>query len=318
MRLFANADYHFIENRKRAYILSIAVILLGFVGMGMNVARYGKWQNYGVDFTGGSLVQVRFNQNVEPQQVRNAVPEAEEVTRFGEENEYVIRTMLVANEPIETLKAHLQDELSATFGPGTFEIVRTELVGPKIGAELEQKAAMAILASFLLTLLYLAFRFEWRFGLAAVIATGHDILITLGFLALLKVEISLTTVAAVLTIVGFSLHDTIIVFDRIREDLGKKGARKVDYVLLVNRAINETLPRTVLTVATVMVVLIALLVLGPAVIRDFALVLTLGIFVGTFSSIFVASPVLVEIQTRWGRGDETKPTKRERAEAAAV
>lgn len=318
MRLFANADFHFIEHRKWAYIISIAVILVGFGGMARNVATLGKWQNYGVDFTGGSLVQVRFADAVEPQQVRSAVPEAEEVTRFGEENEYVIRTMLEGgNDQIEVLKAKMQSELGAVFGADKFEIVRTELVGPKIGAELEQKAALAILSSFLLTLAYLAFRFEWRFGLAAVIATGHDVLITLGLLAILQIEISLTTVAAVLTIVGFSLHDTIIVFDRIREDVKKKGAAKGNYVALVNRAINETLPRTTLTVATVIMVLVALLILGPAVIRDFALVLTVGIGVGTFSSIFVASPVLVEIQKRWGRGDDAKP-KRSRAEAAAV
>lgn len=318
MRLFANADFHFIEHRKWAYIISIVVILVGFGGMARNIATLGKWQNYGVDFTGGSLVQVRFTDPVEPQQVRAAVPEAEEVTRFGEENEYVIRTMLAGgNDQIEVLRAKMQGELGSVFGADKFEILRTELVGPKIGAELEQKAALAILSSFLLTLAYLAFRFEWRFGLAAVIATGHDILITLGLLAILQIEISLTTVAAVLTIVGFSLHDTIIVFDRIREDVKKKGAAKGSYVALVNRAINETLPRTTLTVATVIMVLVALLLLGPAVIRDFALVLTVGIGVGTFSSIFVASPVLVEIQKRWGRGEEAK-AKRPRAEAAAV
>ncbi len=318
MRLFQNASYRFIETRKRAYVLSVIVILAGFIGMGYNVATVGTWQHYGVDFTGGSAVQVRFTDNVEPNQVRAAVPEAEEVTRFGEENEYVIRTMLTEGEAVETLKASMQEELASAFGADRFEIVRTELVGPKIGAELEQKAALAILTSFVLTLLYLAFRFEWRFGLAAIIATAHDVLITLGFLALLQVEVSLTTVAAVLTIVGFSLHDTIIVFDRIREELGKKGARKTDYVTLVNRAINETLPRTTLTVATVVVVLLALLVLGPVVIRDFALVMTLGIVTGTCSSIFVASPILVEIQKRWGRGDETKPKQPRRPEPAAV
>jgi preprotein translocase subunit SecF len=317
MRLFANADYHFIEKRYRAYVLSIIVILIGVGAMVANHFTIGTWLNYGVDFTGGSLVQVRFTQPVEAQQVRAAVPEAEEVTAFGGSNEYVIRTMLEAGKPVETLKNEMQSELATAFGSGNFEIVRTELVGPKVGAELERKAALAILTSFFLTLIYLAFRYEWRFGLAAVLATGHDIMITLGALALFRVEITLTTVAAVLTIVGFSLHDTIIVFDRIREDSRKKGARKADLIGLINRAINETLPRTVLTVATVLVVLIALLILGPAVLRSFTLVLTLGIAVGTFSSIFVASPLLVEIQKRWGTGEDAKAKKRRPEPAAA-
>lgn len=317
MRLFANADYHFIEKRKRAYVISVIVLAIGIGAMIVNHVHLGSWLNYGVDFTGGSLVQVRFDREIAAQEVRAAVPEAEEVTAFGSANEYQIRTMLREGAPVENLKASIQQELASHFGDGEFEIVRTELVGPKVGAELERKAGLAILTSFFLILIYLAFRYEWRFGLAAVLATGHDLLITLGALALFRVEISLTTIAALLTIVGFSLHDTIIVFDRIREDSKKKGARKVDLVALINRAINETLPRTVLTVVTVLVVLVALLVLGPALLRSFTLVLTLGISVGTFSSIFVASPLLVEIQRKWGTGEEAG-TKKRRAEPVGV
>ncbi len=148
-----------------------------------------------------------------------------------------------------------------------------------------------------------------RFGLAAVIATAHDILITLGFLALFRVEIALPTVAAILTIVGYSLNDTIIVFDRIRENLHKKGARKRDTMDLLNESINETLPRTVLTSGTTLAVLLALLLLGGPVIEDFTVVLILGIAIGTYSSIFVASPALLEIQKKWGEGKirEKKP-----------
>jgi preprotein translocase subunit SecF len=317
MRLFQHASYHFIEKRKRAYILSIAVILIGFGAMIVNHFTIGRWQKYGIDFTGGSLVQVKFPQAKDVQDVRKAVPEAAEVTAFGGDDEYVIRTMLPANESIDSLRASVTRELDTAFGSGNYTIVRTELVGPKVGAELENKAAIAILSSFVLTLIYLAFRFEWRFGLAAILATVHDILITVGFLALLRLEISLTTVAAVLTIVGFSLHDTIIVFDRIREEIHKRGANRADFVGLVNRAINETLPRTTLTVATVIVVLLALLLVGPAVIKDFALVMTMGITVGAFSSIFVASPLLVEIQKRWGMAFEKK-TKRPRPQTAGV
>jgi preprotein translocase subunit SecF len=257
-------------------------------------------------------VNVRFDKTVEANEVRAAVPEAQEVTAFGGANDYQIRTALLPGAPVESLKDNIQKELTAHFGDNAFEIIGADLVGPKVGAELEQKAGLAILTSFLLTLIYLAFRYEWRFGLAAILATGHDIIITLGALALFRVEITLTTVAAVLTIVGFSLHDTIIVFDRIREELQKKGARKIELTALINRAINETLPRTTLRVATVLVVLLALLLLGPALLRSFTLVLTLGIAVGTFSSIFVASPLLVEIQKKWGVSDEAKTKKRPR------
>jgi len=178
-----------------------------------------------------------------------------------------------------------------------------------VGGELQQKALLAILFSFLLTLIYLAIRFEFRFGLAAIIATFHDMIITLGFLALFRVEIALPTVAAILTIVGYSLNDTIVVFDRIRENMHKKGARKRSPTDIINESINETLPRTVLTSGTTIAVLVALLILGGAVIRDFTVVLILGVVIGTYSSIFVASPALIEIQKRWGEGKmrEKKP-----------
>ena len=211
----------------------------------------------------------------------------------------------------------LSAQIEAATGADGFEVVRTESVGPKIGAELQQKAAFAIIFSFVLTLIYLAIRFELRFGLAAVVATVHDILITLGFLAVFRVEIALATVAAVLTIVGYSLNDTIVVFDRIRENLNRKGGRREDPVKLVNRSFNETLPRTVLTSGTTLAVLLALLVLGGPVIRDFTMVMMLGVVIGTYSSIFVASPALLEIQQRWGEKSDKSRRKR-RSEASAT
>ena len=186
-------------------------------------------------------------------------------------------------------------------------------MGPKIGAELQRNAALAILGSFVLTLLYIAMRFELRFGLAAVVATAHDILITLGFLALFQVEIALPTVAAILTIVGYSLNDTIVVFDRVRENLNAKGGRRQDPVELLNRSINETLPRTVLTSGTTLAVLGALLAVGGAVIRDFTVVLMLGVAIGTYSSIFVASPALLEIQKRFGDGSASRERRKKHA-----
>ena len=316
MRLFNQADYAFIEWRRKAYAVSVAIILTGIAAMVLNVFAIGNWQNYGVDFTGGSLIQVQFRESTTAAQLRAALggSQAPPITRFGEENEFVIRAPL-GEEEVDVVRARVEDQLVTAFGSDEFDVVRTETVGPKIGAELEQKALLAILFSFLLTLIYLAIRFELRFGLAAVIATAHDIMVTLGFLALFRIEIALPTVAAILTIVGYSLNDTIVVFDRIRENLNAKGGRREDPVVLVDRSINETLPRTVLTSGTTLAVLSALLIVGGAVIRDFTLVLMLGVVIGTYSSIFVASPALLEIQKRFGDGSARRDRKAKRAAA---
>lgn len=319
MRIFGKAQYRFIERRQVAYVVSGAAILVGVAAMVVNVFTIGSWQNYGVDFKGGSFVQVRFQRPVTDAELRSLLSGpggAMEITRFGAEDEFVIRAPLSEQQDVEAVARDIRQRLEAAYGGEAFEIVRTELVGPKIGGELQQKAALAIVFSFFLTLIYLALRFELRFGVAAVIATVHDILVTLGFLALLRIEILLPTVAALLTIVGYSLNDTIIVFDRVRENLGKRGGRKEDPVALLNRSINETLPRTVLTSGTTLAVLLALLLFGGPVIRDFALILFFGIVVGTYSSIFVASPALLEIQKRFGLG-EGKEAKRRRAPATA-
>jgi preprotein translocase subunit SecF len=311
MRFFANASYRFIERRRTAYVFSGTVLAVGIAAMLLNVFALGTWQNYGVDFTGGSLIQVRFNVPMTAGELRDALggTQAPPITRFGEENEFVIRAPLAEEASITDVAEGIEAQIAAALGGEIFQVERTELVGAKVGGELQQKALMAILFSFLLTLIYLAIRFEFRFGLAAIIATFHDMIITLGFLALFRVEIALPTVAAILTIVGYSLNDTIVVFDRIRENMHKKGARKRDPVDIVNESINETLPRTILTSGTTLAVLLALLVLGGAVIRDFTLVLILGVVIGTYSSIFVASPALIEIQKRWGEGKmrERKP-----------
>jgi preprotein translocase subunit SecF len=312
MRFFANARYRFIEARKKAYVFSGTLITIGLVAIGINIATVGSWTPYGVDFTGGTLVQVRFTgPSVDAGDLRSALggANAPPITRFGEENEFVIRAPLEEGKSIDDIAANIEAELSAKFGAGSFEVVRTELVGAKVGSELQRKAILAVLFSFVATLVYLAFRFELRFGLAAVVATIHDILITLGFMAVIRLEFDLPSVAAILTVVGYSLNDTIIVFDRIREEMHKKGARKRDQIELIDQAINETLPRTTLTAGTTLATLLALLLFGGPVIRGFTVVLILGIGFGTYSSIFIASPALLEIQRRWGLGDlkEKKP-----------
>ena len=310
MRFFKDADFRFIEARRKAYVVSGTVLVAAIAAMIFNVATLGTWQNYGVDFTGGSLVQVLFEGDVTVEQVRDALggADAPPINSIGEASEFVIRAPLDEDTDITAVAAGIEAQLSAAIS-NPFEVERTELVAAKVGSELQVKALNAILFSMLLTLVYLAMRFELRFGMAAVIATFHDIVITLGFLAVFRVEIALPTVAAILTILGYSLNDTIVVFDRIRENMNKKGARKKDPIDLVNLSINETLPRTILTSGTTLAVLLALFVLGGVVLRDFTVVLILGVVIGTYSSIFVASPALIEIQARWGLGTKEKKPK---------
>ncbi|HSG81009.1 MAG TPA: protein translocase subunit SecF [Gemmatimonadota bacterium] len=300
MRLFAKANYQVIAKRRFAYVLSAALLTIGIAAMIINSARGAGWVDYGVDFTGGVLMQVRFEQPVTIEQVRSALrtTRVSSVTRLGEESEYVIRAPAVNEGEVDQVANDIVAVLSGGL-PGTgLEVVRSDLVGPKVGGELERKAAMAVGLSFLLTLIYLAFRFETRFGLAAIIATAHDILLTLGLIAVFRIEVSVTTVASILTVVGYSLNDTIIVFDRIRENFRKTRHTASAEPELVNRSINETLPRTVLTSGTTVAVLIPLFLFGGVVLRDFALVLIVGIVFGTYSSIFIASPALIEVR-RW-------------------
>jgi preprotein translocase subunit SecF len=298
MRLFRDANFDFLGQRRRAFVLSGLVIVAGLVSIGLHAGL-----NAGVEFTGGTLVQVRFDGDTETSEIRDVLADAgfpnAQIQQLrgagGSGVEYMFRIPEFSQSGeggvIETVITAFEQR----FGADTFEL-SYDSVGPKVGGELQTKATYAILLSFLLTLIYLAFRFEWRFGVAAVIATAHDILITFSFISLVNVEITLATVAAILTIVGYSLNDTIVVFDRVRENIRKK--RKESYADTLNRSLNETLPRTVLTSGTTLVALIALFVLGGPVIRPFALVLIVGIIVGTYSSIFVASPAVLEIHER--------------------
>jgi preprotein translocase subunit SecF len=306
-RLFANANYDFIAMRRRAYAFSGTALALGMLLALVWQFTRGTWLNYGVDFTGGTLVQVQFHSDMTDVQLRDAIGPAvpgAQISRFGESNEFLIRVP-VAGDATSGAADVIPDLLAGQFGASTFTIERTEAVGAKVGGELQSRALLAILLSFAATLIYLAMRFEWRFGLAAVIATAHDILLTLGFISVLRLEVALPTVAAVLTIVGYSLNDTIIVFDRIRENLKTTGRRQ-DFAGVLNRSLNETLPRTVLTVATTLATLLALFLFGGEIIRDFALIMIVGIVLGTYSSIFIAAPALLEIERRW-------PAERKRA-----
>jgi preprotein translocase subunit SecF len=314
MRFFQDADYKFIELRQKAYVVSAAVLAVGILAMLAFAVGGRGWVNYGVDFTGGTMIQVEFAQPTTAGQLRAALADLQspEITQFGTPSEYLIRVAEFTEEGTNVSEI-ISSVLTDSYGAGSFNVVRTEAVGPTIGEELQRKALLAIFLSFGLTLIYLAFRFEWRFGVAAIVATIHDILITVGFISLFRIEVSLPTVAAVLTIIGYSLNDTIVVFDRIRENL-KAAGRKTPYIDIINRSINDVLPRTVMTSGTTFLVLLSLYVLGGAIIRDFAMILMLGVLIGTYSSIFVASPALLEIEERTG---EKHPAPRApRAKAA--
>lgn len=316
MRVFKDADFDWIGLRRKAYLVSATALAISVAGAIFWQVRAGSWLNYGVDFTGGTLVQVRFEEPVSIGElrsiVRTEVPDAD-VTAFGQANEYLIRAAQFT-EAGESMSDLIGATLEGAFDPGEYETVRVEAVGPQVGGELRTAAIVAILLSFVLTLVYLAFRFEWRFGAAAVAATLHDTILTLGFLSLFQFDFTLTLVAALLTNIGYSLNDTIIVFDRIRENLHGKGRRE-GFASIANSGINDTLPRTALTSGTTFSALFALWVLGTEVIQAFALVLMFGVIVGTFSSIMVASPLLLEIRERWGEGSSDRKRSRKRQAA---
>ena len=309
--IFRNAHFSFLDWRRKAYVVSVAAILAGVVAMVVNLVALGNWQNYGVDFTGGTRVVVQVDPSTTVADLREALggAQAPPISEFGSDNEYTVRVPLGGVGEPEEVANEVAAVLEASPLVGEFEVRDREFVGPTIGGELQMRALLAIVVSFVATLLYIAARFELRFGLAAVIATVHDILLTLGFLAVFRIEISLPTVAAILTVIGYSLNDTIVVFDRIRENLNRKGGRREDPRVLMTRSINEVLPRTVMTSGTTLAVLMALLILGGAAIRDFTVVLILGVVIGTYSSIFVATPALLEIQNRWGTREEEQRRK---------
>jgi preprotein translocase subunit SecF len=306
LRLFANAHYDFIRWRRAAYGLTAAILLPGLA------LFFVHGLNYSIEFTGGTLLQVQTTQAVGTEKLRRALDAAgirdAEIQQFGAPDEYVVRARLgehgmEAEGSTQSTAQAVDSALARALGADQFKIVRIEAVGPKVGRELQGKALVAILLSFLVTLAYLAVRFEWRFGLAAVLATSHDILTTIAFIRYLNLEVSLVVVGAVLTMVGYSLNDTIIIFDRVRENLRK--FRRQNLYEILNLSINETLPRSVLTHGTTMATTLALVFLAGEVLRPFALVMTFAIFTGTFSSVYIAAPVLLYIEKRWP-GEDTR------------
>ena len=303
IRIFHNTSYDFIKWWRQAAIATIVFMLLG---LGSYAFRGSL--NYSIEFTGGTLMQVNFKNTVDDAELRATLDAAgirgAEIQRFGGPTEFTIRaqdraTVQSQDTTASGVATQIGKALEGKYGAGNFTVARTEAVGPKVGAELRTGAMIAMVLASLVTLAYLAFRFEWRFGVAAVLSTAHDVLVTLAFIKLLHVEVSLVVVGAILTLLGYSGNDTIIIFDRIRENL-KKGRKEPLYDTF-NRSINETLPRSILTHTTTLLATLALLFFAGEVLRPFAIVMTFGIFVATFSSIYVASPILLWIERKFPR-----------------
>jgi preprotein translocase subunit SecF len=320
LRILHDTKIDFIRWWRWAAGLTIAWIVIGLGSLGLS-----RGFEYSVEFVGGTLMQLHFTQPPDAARVRAALDAGgikdPEIATFGTPNDFTVRARSDSSAGgADSTSRRISTALGKAFGNDKFQVVRTEAVGPKVGSELRHGAIIAILVSFAVTLAYLAFRFDWRFGVAATIATMHDILTTVAFLKLMHLEISLTIVAALLTVIGYSLNDTIIIFDRVRENL-RKNRREPLYNTL-NRSVNETLPRSVLTHATALAATLALLFFAGEVIRPFAWVMAFGIVTGTFSSVYVASPILLWIETKYPRENTaktaktTKPAKTARAGTA--
>lgn len=323
LRILHDTKYDFVKHWRTAVGATIAFIVLGVALMAYHKARTGEAVNYSIEFLGGTQIQLEFeNGPASADVVREAADRVgftgAQIAAFGGANQYLIKVPphagLAAAANADSAGARIIADLKQAIPNNPAKVIRAESVGASVGAELKLKAFTAILISFAVTLIYLAFRFEWRFGVAAVVATAHDLLTTIAFLAMMHLEVSLTVVAALLTVIGYSLNDTIIIFDRVRENLKKQRKESLREVL--NRSINETLPRSVLTHATVFAATLSLLFFAGEVIRPFSWIMAFGVFTGTFSSIYIAGPILLWIEHKWPRstGGETKGTARALAE----
>jgi len=282
--------YDFIGKRKFALWLSLIALLL-CVGS----IFFHRGLRYGVDFAGGLLVQVKFSKAVDISEVRKAMDamgiKDAVVQKFGGEDEFLIRVEKTS-EDLEEASNKIQVSIKEQFKDQPPEIRRVEVVGPKVGKDLKEKALWAVGLSFLAILIYVAFRFhEFAYGLGGIAALFHDIIITYGVISIFNIEYSLTLLAVILTIIGFSINDTIVIFDRVRENI--KKMRKENLETIFNVSINETLGRTILTSGTVMMVVIILFFFGGPVIHDFAFTLMIGLISGTYSTIYIAGPVVL-------------------------
>lgn len=306
-QIFKNPNYKIIQKRRYLMAVSLLFIVVSIISL---IVKGGP--DYGIDFKGGYRFVVKFTQPVELGRVRTVVGQmgfsSHRISDFGSADEVLI--ILPAEESVVTGADSGGDAVKQKLGEGmraAFPVkeISVEKVGPKIGGELRTQALWAILYSLLGLLVYITWRFEFRSSVAAIVALVHDVTITIGFFSLLNKEIDLTVLGALLTLVGYSLNDTIVVFDRIRENM-KSRRRDESYEGVINASINQTLSRTILTSGLTLLVVAALFFFGGSVIHDFAFALFVGIIVGTYSSVFIASPILVEWQAASQRRRERR------------
>jgi preprotein translocase subunit SecF len=258
-----------------------------------------KGFTYGIDFAGGTLVQIKFQKAVPTDDIRKVLTgigiNDAILQPFGA-NEVVVRTAESTSD-LKGLSTRIEETFNQTYGKGSFEVQRVEVVGPKVGKDLTQKAILAVIFSWIGMLVYIAFRFELRYAVGGIVGVIHDVIVVMGIFCIFQKEFTLTIVAALLTIIGYSIHDTIVVFDRVRENV-RKDAKK-DLATLLNESVNQTLSRTILTSFTVVLVVAILYIFGGAVINDFAFALLVGVIFGTYSSVFIASPVVLAWEKYW-------------------
>ncbi len=295
MRLIGKTNIDFVGKRWIGYTLSLLILSFGIFSL---ISKGGP--RLGIDFTGGILMQVKFVQNVPAEDIRTELESIgykdAEIQDITNSNSVIIRfpkSNLAVTEEVKKIT----DALNSKWSGQGISIERTEMVGPKVGAALSQQAFYALLYSWVMIIIYIAFRFKSMVnGVAGVVALIHDVLVVLGIFSIMNKEITLTVIASFLTIVGYSIHDTIVVYDRIREN--KRILRDKSFYDVINISINDTLSRTIITSLTVFMALVALFFWGGPVIHDFALALLIGVIVGTYSSIAVASPMVYDWVTR--------------------
>ena len=324
-----DTQFDFLGKRRLAGMISLALIALGIVSL------LARGLNFGIDFTGGTLVEVSYKDSVTVEKVREQLKSARfddaRVQYFGTSRDILVRlparsvdnNAAISSDIMETLRLPFLETLAESpqsglqqcvselgLGECSVQMRRVEFVGPQVGGELTEKGGLAMIYALIGILIYVAWRFEWRFALGAVAALVHDVLITISFFSLFGLEFSLPVLAALLAVIGYSLNDTIVVFDRIRENFRKM--RKGRAVEVMNSSINQTLRRTILTSVTTLLVVATLLLIGGEVIKGFSTALFIGILVGTYSSIFIASPVVLGLGIS---REDMLPVKKEEAEA---
>jgi preprotein translocase subunit SecF len=315
IQLFPNPNYDFIGKRKWAYIVSALVTLVAVISLLAQGLRYD------VDFTGGTLVQVRFEQAPSVDRIRAALGRVglsdTVIQQFGSPNEFIARLPLKGGTSSQEVGQKIQNVLGADASLGKFEIRRVEYVGPQVGRELQRQAIYAVLAGLVGILIYIAARFDFKGGVAAVIAVFHDVLVCLGALSITHREFSLPVLAALLTIIGYSVNDTIVAYDRLRENRAKPSQRGRSFALQMNDAVNQTLSRTILTALTVFFTAVILLFFGGKVLEDLAFVLTVGVITGTYSTTYIAAALVVD-WTLYFEGRLRRSTRNRGAGGAAA